>query len=421
MLRLFLSLYLLICIGLVIINLTSTFIFAQFESSLQDDKFNDVDTLAQLTSGYVALLKQQHVELASIQQVLDSPVKLIATEQLAFLPEQQQALTQGQIVSLFSDELHLLLYGQLNSKQLLQIGPIALAAPANPQIKHGVILLSYLMLAVFISLWSQPLWRDLTVLIGMTKQISTKQAELTGNIAKHSVLQPMYQALKQMNQRISELMAIQQQMIHAVSHDIRTPLARMKFTLAMLNQSQQSTLTETKQSLLSDIGEIETLIDNLLSFGKIDSVKIELDKQDVDLSSLLMNLVDKLKPLSDKTIDCQNQAQVHYFCDGHLLERALQNLIANSQKYGNKQIIVSLIKTNASIMLVVEDDGAGIPEQQKERVLQPFARLDKSRNKNSGGFGLGLAIVSRIVQWHNGKLDIDKSQLGGAKITITLF
>ena len=197
----------------------------------------------------------------------------------------------------------------------------------------------------------------------------------------------------------------------------------MKFSLAMINpnQTDDANVNQSKQSLLSDIQEIEELIDNLLSFGRIDSAQIELDKQDVDLSSLLNNLVDKLAPLSEKNIECDISDKIHYFCDGHFLERAIQNLIANGQKYGDAKVFVALTETEQAVYVNIEDDGAGIPEQQQESVLQPFTRLDKSRNKNSGGFGLGLAIVSRIIQWHQGQLDINNSQLGGAKVTITLF
>ena len=423
MLRLFLSLYLLISIGLVLINLSSSFIFAKLESNIANDKLSDIQTLSQVASGYLVLLQQEQLTLTKVQQALNYPAELIATEQMAFLPEQKQSLSDGQVVSLFSDELHLLLYGQVTNETLLQIGPIKLAPATRSQIKHWLILLSYLMLALLILLWSKPLWRDLTVLIDMTEQVSAKQMELTGHVNSRSVLQPMHHALKQMTKRISELMNIQKQMIHAVSHDIRTPLARMKFSLAMINpnQTDDANVNQSKQSLLSDIQEIEELIDNLLSFGRIDSAQIELDKQDVDLSSLLNNLVDKLAPLSEKNIECDISDKIHYFCDGHFLERAIQNLIANGQKYGDAKVFVALTETEQAVYVNIEDDGAGIPEQQQESVLQPFTRLDKSRNKNSGGFGLGLAIVSRIIQWHQGQLDINNSQLGGAKVTITLF
>ena len=220
MLRLFLSLYLLISIGLVLINLSSSFIFAKLESNIAIDKLSDIQTLSQVASGYLVLLQQEQQTLIKVQQALNYPAELIATEQMAFLPEQKQSLSDGQVVSFFSDELHLLLYGQVTNETLLQIGPIKLAPATRSQIKHWLILLSYLMLALLILLWSKPLWRDLTVLIDMTEQVSAKQMELTGHVNSRSVLQPMHHALKQMTKRISELMNIQKQLIHAVSHDI---------------------------------------------------------------------------------------------------------------------------------------------------------------------------------------------------------
>ena len=424
MLRLFVSLYLLISIGLVLINFSSSFLFDKLESNIQSDKFSDINTLSQLASGYAQLVNNKTIDIALIQQTLPYSVTLIDKDHVGFLPEQKQQLARGKVVSLFHDDSHLLLYSKVNNDELLQLGPIQLtSASSSPKLKNWLLILSYLLLAVLILAWSKPLWRDLTTLIRMTEQVSKSTPELKGDIAKHSVLQPMHQALIQMSARISELMAIQKQMIHAVSHDIRTPLARMKFSLAMLDTSvdKYPELKTTKQSLSSDISDIEELINNLLSFGRIESNKIELDKQEVDLSTLVENLVEKLEPLTHSKLTTHIQPNINYFCDGHLLERAIQNLIANAQKYGNSQVTVSLQQSETDTVIIIEDDGSGIPEQQKEQVLQPFTRLEESRNKSSGGFGLGLAIVSRIIQWHQGTLIIGESELGGAKVQIKLL
>lgn len=419
--RLFISLYLLISIGLVLINLSSSFIFDKLASNIQNDKFADLQTLSQLTEGYAQLIGNGDLTQTQVQQVLPLPVTVIERDHVGFLPEQKEQLNEGQTVSLFDDDSHLLLYNSINETFLLQTGPVQLTqTSANPKLKNWLLILSYLLLAALILAWSKPLWRDLTTLINMTNQVSDNKAQLSGSVSKHSVLFPMHLALTQMSARISELMTIQKQMIHAVSHDIRTPLARMKFTLAILDSSKGNSedLQTTKQSLSSDISDIEELIANLLSFGRIESNQIELDRQEVDLSSLLENLVEKLRPLSESSIDCQLQANVSYFCDGHLLERAVQNLIVNADKYGDGQIKVSLVKMPEKLVISIEDNGSGIPPEKAQQVLQPFTRLEKSRNKCSGGFGLGLAIVSRIIQWHHGKLTIRNGELGGAKVTI---
>lgn len=423
MLRLFISLYLLISIGLVLINLSSSFIFNKLESNIKNDKFNDIHTLNQLASGYAKLLNNSELTLAQVQDVLPFSAHSIRHSDVGFLPEQQQLLDEGVTVSLFNNDSHLLLYSKINERSLLQIGPVPLSHEiTNPQLKSGLMVFSYILLAALILAWSKPLWRDLTTLVKMTEQVSANESSLSGNVSKHSVLHPMHQALIQMSARISELMTIQKQMIHAVSHDIRTPLARMKFSLAMLEPTKEENtqLDATKQSLISDISDIEELIDNLLSFGRIENNNIELDKQEVDLSALIENLTEKLKPLSPSNIENHIQESISYFCDGHLLERAIQNLIVNAQKYGNNEIRISLQRTSTMVIITIEDNGMGIPDQQKEQVLQPFTRLEKSRNKISGGFGLGLAIVSRIIQWHQGELMINQSELGGAKVEVKL-
>ncbi len=422
MLRLFLSLYLLISIGLVLINYSSTIIFSKFETNIQSDKFSDIETLSQLASGYAQLLQTNQVDIDSLSKALPYPLQLIERNSIALLPEQSKQLSEQRVISLFNNDSSLLLYAQIEQSSLLQLGPIELTPATPAKLKHWLILLSYLLLALLILAWSRPLWRDLSVLVNMTKQVSANQPELTGSVSKNSVLAPMYRALISMSERITELITIQKQMIHAVSHDIRTPLARMKFSVAMMQQNgnQGENLQATKQSLVSDIREIEELLDNLLSFGRIENNKVELDKQEVELSSLLTNLIEKLMPLSALNISSEIPSGILYFCDGHLLERAIQNLIVNAQKYGISTIRVTLKEQANEISIAVEDDGVGIPEQKIEKVLQPFTRLEKSRNKNSGGFGLGLAIVSRIVHWHQGQLTINKSSLGGAKVTVNL-
>lgn len=421
MLRLFLSLYLLICTGLIAINLSSSFIFAKLESNIENDKFQDIQTLIQLSSGYATLTEQQGLTPEQLSQLIGQKVEFVGRHSIAFLPEQTAALSQGQTVSVFNNDNSLSLYSLFNQDQLLVIGPILLSKAQPPQLKNTLIVFSYLLLALLILFWSKPLWRDLTTLISMTKQVSAKHTKLTGEIPKHSVLSPLHQALVQMSERINELMAVQQQMIHAVSHDIRTPLARMKFALAMLNSDGNDRNSDTKHSLLSDIADIESLIDNLLSFGRIESEALVLQQQDVELAGLLANLTEKLTPLSEATLHFQAEHQVNYYCDGHLLERAVQNLIANGQKYGKSQVNISLNVQQEQLLICIEDDGLGIPQDKIEQALQPFNRLEQSRNKSSGGFGLGLAIVNRIVQWHQGQLLIaNSSELGGAKITIAL-
>ena len=422
MLRLFVSLYLVISIGLLLINTSSNFLFSALESNIQSGKFSDIQSISQLTNSFTYLLKNDQVTLEQLEQAIEYPLTVLSPYDIGFLPEQRELLQQGQTINLFEGQSNLLLLSQINTNQILQIGPIPLSANTEDKVESWLIMLSYLMLAVLILAWSRPLWRDLTRLIGMTNQISKGQLELEGQLPTHSVLSPLGKSLQQMASRISELVTIQKQMLHAVSHDIRTPLARMKFALAISDKpnadDQQN--QELQQSLLADIAEVETLIDNLLSFGRLENADMNLNYQQIDIACLIQNLTDKLSPLSSLTINTALPNKLEYSCDGHLLERAIQNLIVNAQKYGNNQIDVSILTSLSHLSICVEDDGDGIPIEQAQKVLMPFSRLEKSRNKKSGGFGLGLAIVNKIITWHQGSLEISSSHLGGAKVEIKL-
>lgn len=422
MLRLFISLFFVISLGLVLINLSSNALFSALESNIQSDKFSDIESISQVSKGYANLLATNQISISQLKQTLTFDADLIEWQNIGFLPEQNDLLISGQTLNLFKNESELMLFTSVSDQLLLQLGPIRLTSSNQEQLDHWLIFLSYLMLAIFILAWSKPLWRDLTSLIDMTKQVSKGQLNLQSTVPSRSVLSPLSEAMQKMAARITELMSVQKQMVHAVSHDIRTPLARMKFSLALLEKPEPTRQENdiVKNSLLADIGEVESLIDNLLSFAKLENGQINLNQQNVDLVELTANLIEKLKPLSNLTISSQLPTEQTYKCDGHLIERALQNLIVNGQKYGVSQINVSLVQEDKHIKLQIEDDGPGIPQDKLQKVLMPFSRLDQSRNKESGGFGLGLAIVNKIIGWHNGKLELGASNLGGAKAAILL-
>jgi two-component system OmpR family sensor kinase len=426
MLRLFLSLYALICIGLIVINYSSTWLFAAIEDSVRDEKFSDIQAVTRLAKGYRKLIQEGAVSVGELSTILEIDVTYSKKEHIAFLPEQLDRLNQGEVVNLFSSNDSLLLYFGLDSERLIQIGPIAMSSEHTNGYQQWLILASYITLAVFILGWSWPLWRDLRKLTDMTKHFSGGEHIPNNTVSDSSVLSPLAKSFVDMAERISELLQLQKLMLHAVSHDIRTPLARMKFALAMLNDSDgrenssKSSLNEVKESLLADVEDVDQLVDNLLSFSKLETANIELDIQSVNLSELITNLIEKLEPLSDKTFSLQIEPDIELMCDGHLMERAIQNLLVNAQKFAEHKIDINVQPREDCVQIQINDDGIGIPHDQVVNVLKPFSRIESSRNKQSGGFGLGLAIVNKIVSWHYGQIAIGKSEYGGASITLNL-
>ena len=158
----------------------------------------------------------------------------------------------------------------------------------------------------------------------------------------------------------------------------------------------------------------------MLDYARLEAQVVKLQMHKVDVGELVDNLVEKLAPLPGAPIVLKHQPQISLTCDGHYLERALQNLLVNAKRYGRDQVLFSVQQQQDHVLFVVEDDGIGIPKAQRDSILQPFVRLDQSRSKGHGGFGLGLAIVSRIVTWHHGTLAIEDSVLGGAAFKLRL-
>lgn len=216
-----------------------------------------------------------------------------------------------------------------------------------------------------------------------------------------------------MQQRLNRYIKQRTALLSGVSHDLRTPLTRMKLELAMLSDETLS------QNLNRDVADMERMIDSYLSFAESETredlglLDVELVINDILATSVgdatTVNFVVWQKAENGRLVSLRK----------HAFERSLQNLIENCRKYANK-FKVSLTYERAGIVLVVEDDGPGIPNPERDKVFQPFYRMEASRNSKTGGQGLGLSIVQDFVRKHGGSIELDTSEMGGLKVSITL-
>ena len=422
--RLFISLYLAVTVGLVFINWSSERIWQEFQQGQRAAKDQESQAMARLLKPYKAWLLNHSNELDTQIQALNREtglaIQLVPVEHMSFLPEQVERLDTGELAHFFDSEGASLFYQRLDANTLIQYGPInttpILPAPWFARLLYFA---SYLGLALIILLWSRPLWRDLKLVQAQAEDFSSGSLSLTNPVTKASVVYPLGQTLERMASRIRDLLQLQKQMTHAVSHDIRTPLARLKFSLAMLPTDEGTESPHVKE-MSQDIAEIETLIDEMLTYGRLEANESPLNIESVDIAQLLENLTDKLNRHQANPIllDCPAELSIH--CDGHLIERAVQNLLVNAQRHAKSQVILFARKQDAWLKLWVEDDGEGISEQNKSQLFTPFCRLDQSRNKSSGGFGLGLAIVKKIVDWHGGHIQVTSTPGEGARFELTI-
>jgi len=196
-------------------------------------------------------------------------------------------------------------------------------------------------------------------------------------------------------------------MLSGISHDLRTPLTRLKLQLAMIKEEELS------EKMSKDIDEMEKMLNDYLQFAKTQS-------QENTTSVNLKDLFDEIKSQINNNnlkITCNNS--INLKCRPTSLKRSFENIIQNGLTYG-KKVFVELIKGNNRAIIIFEDDGPGIPEDQFKNVLKPFFRLDKSRSLNKSGVGLGLALVEDIINSHGGNIQLGKSRYNGLQVKVTL-
>jgi signal transduction histidine kinase len=169
----------------------------------------------------------------------------------------------------------------------------------------------------------------------------------------------------------------------------------------------------------ADVQQIDDLITDMLDYARLDHPGLRMDCQAVPLAPWLRQVLGTCSP-GDKTIETVHEDDLtSLWMEPRLMELALSNLLANGLRYARQRVVVTVSRERDWCRLVVEDDGDGIPESDRTAVFRAFTRLDTSRNRDTGGFGLGLAIVARIAALHRGRATADASaNLGGAKLAL---
>lgn len=360
---------------------------------------------------YTAMLQQNVLQndMAWAENAGLNP-QALAANSVSWLAHEQQQLDNGQVLSLFeSDKVYF--YYQAEAT-LWRLGPVPLVQNDGAT---WFSLLFFVLLAVAIALWLWPVARDIRTLQQQLQQFSLNH-DTTPTLPARSFIAPIADSFQHMSSQIRELVKLQRDMTHAVSHELRTPIARLSFALEMANQLPIA----ERDAMLQDVRELQQLVDEILDYARLEAGQLPLQRQQIDLVELISNVQEKLSPLPGAAIRLQLPASALYFGDGHYLERAIQNLLVNAKKYARADITVTLRLNARQWQIIVDDDGPGIELAWREKVLQPFYRLDASRNKQAGGFGLGLAIVQRVMQWHQGRVEIGTAPQGGARFILSL-
>lgn len=334
-------------------------------------------------------------------------------------PELRDRFTQGQSLALESDD-GLTLNFHLPKKQYV----FTIALPATSQTSDEKPLRLFFTVAFYVGilalllLWLYPLVNHLIKFKETAKAFGKGDLDQRISTDSISYISEIEIEFNRMAKQIQTLVSDNKLLGSAVSHDLRTPLARLRFGIDILSEVDDPITREKYQQRISrDVDEMESLVETLLDYTKLDQSMIKLERVPLYLETAINTCLNSVDNHS-KEIEFDHPAKKLIIAGNErYLSMLINNIIQNALQYASQHIFISIIAEKNHIILSVDDDGEGILEDEWEQVLKPFVRGNLA--KPNQGYGMGLAISKRIAEWHEGKLVISHSKkLGGARIEV---
>ncbi|MBJ2292548.1 HAMP domain-containing protein [Pseudomonas sp. MF5691] len=421
MLRLFLRLYIILALGLAgaiwLVNYTFDELLPEANETynreaMRGPAYGLVEQLRPLPAGVA-----REARLAELQQHYGLRLALIARDAAALTSREQQLLTDGKLV-VRGDFMEFITEID-GGAQLLQI-----KLPVEPR---WLYLWAYsllgLCLAIVLYFWVRPHWRDLEHIRLAAQRFGDNDLGSRILLPRRSSVRELAGHFNQMAERIEHLIANQRELTNAVSHELRTPIARLSFELDQLKQE-----ADPRQSraligdMYADLGELEDMVSELLTYASLERGATQVTRENIEAHSWLDSVIGSvaLEAEAEGVQLSLGACEVDFIqIEPRFMARAVINLLRNAIRYAEHRVEVSLVKFGSGYEVRVCDDGPGVPEDGREKIFQPFMRLDASRDRRTGGFGLGLALVQRVSQWHGGQVQVLDSQWGGASFRMT--
>ena len=331
-------------------------------------------------------------------------------------PPAMQRLRDGDIVAL--DEKYTFIQRIPRSHYVLAVGPVPYLYYLHQMRLLDLALLGFIAisLAFPVFIWMRPHWQDMLKLESAAQRFGEGHLTERIHFDSGSSFDRLGIAFNQMADNINALIASKKQLIDGIAHELRTPLVRLRYRLEM---SENLTSAES-QALNRDIGQLEALIEELLTYARLDRPQTELHLSTPDLPVWLQTHINDVQSVNpQRKLLTAITPGAYGALDMRLMERVLDNLMNNAMRYSETTLRIGLDLQGSQAILCVEDDGPGIEPAEREKVFEPFVRLDPSRDRATGGCGLGLAIVRSIAQAMGGTVRCEASELGGARFVFS--
>ena len=420
MLRLYMRLYIILALGLAgaiwLVNYTFDELLPEANETynreaLRGPAYGLVEQLRPLPS------TDRATRLAELQPHYGLHLKLLPRDDLALTPREQQLLLAGQLV--VRGDFMEFIANIDGGPQLLEI-----KLPEEPK---WLYLWAYsllgLSLAIVLYFWVRPHWRDLEHIRRAAQRFGDNDLGSRILLPRRSTVRELAGHFNQMAERIESLIANQRELTNAVSHELRTPIARLSFELDQLKQQADPRQRgELIADMYADLGELEEMVSELLTYASLERGATQVTRENIEAHSWLDSVIGSVA-LEAEAAGIQlslRTCEVDFIqIEPRFMARAVINLLRNAIRYAERRVEVSLVKFGRGYEVRVCDDGPGVPEEGREKIFQPFMRLDASRDRRTGGFGLGLALVQRVSQWHGGQVKVLDSEWGGALFSMT--
>ena len=434
--RLFLNVYLFAMGSFVIIAFFADFVISTALQGITDDYAQ------RFMRGTIVLIEEDlnrtprsewRRAIRGLDDKFAYKLDLVERRHIQLKPRQTTKLDAGEIA--VDDEGDLMYHRIKGSSLVLVAGP--LSPDRNPEYQRAIPLelrirlLTWSLIGVCFGLalwlWIRPIWRDLEALRITARALGEGHFDTRTPPARSRLFELLAETLNRMAERIQMLIATQKEISSAISHELRTPIARLRFALEMFTDTDEQAERERLSQLMeADLVELDNLIDSSLTYARFEQMKPKLQASAVELKPWVSEQVAAMRILGR---GLELRIELEAFAAGFMVDLdrkqmpyALGNLLRNAIKYTKSQIVVTaeiVGEKHDQLALHVDDDGIGVPPEDREHVFTAFTRLDRSRDRASGGYGLGLAIARLVLEEHGGKTSVSTSPLGGARFTLT--
>ncbi|MBE8717709.1 sensor histidine kinase [Cellvibrio polysaccharolyticus] len=418
--------------GLIVASVLSLFLLGFFIDRIADD--GTPTQTEQLGGRLVDYLANQSDSLSEGQlsahyqkqsEALGLTLFLEPFHALALPPELMQQLAEPGGLALATAEQHYLVRQLPSHPQWL----IKLALPdGEDQHPLGLwlTLVLYAGLALLLLLWLWPLLSRLLLLTRVAELFGRGEHETRMAPSRFSYIPTLENSFNRMAEQISQLLHENRLLAKSMSHDLRTPIACLRFGLDALQESEDAQQTRRlAERMEQDVNRMEAMVNSFLEYASLSRTALTLTFQPLALNSWIANYRETIAPLLLQhqltlSIDVPD-APIRAAINPLWFERALSNIVVNACRYARTRVQIRIGREDQQVFIDISDDGSGIADADLERILQPFVRLDAPGASAEPHFGLGLAIVVEVMKWHEGRVAVTRcAALGGARFRLVL-